>query len=494
MQLNNVKPLRWAEFVSSVYGSRYYPPLDGSFRTPKYFHRLDFKDVADNWNKSFFMMKDGGIPSEIGMYVHWPFCPSQCTFCRCNMTVPKNNQSMQLALDALKNEMNMLRELFKDTVFSSFYMGGGTPTFMTNEMLDDFFSHLYRCFRFAKGAQIYMESSPATLTESKVRLLLKHGLNRITLGVQTFNNQLLSNLERTGQTRSSVIEVFNLLSQFSNLVLDIDLMVGLEDQTPAIFFRDLMQVLKLRPKCFHLYPFDDAFPTIFRQTGKKIDLKQRRVIDCVTQVADRLLYKSGYVRWSDGWEDVNLYPWETRQETALRRFRVSMLGIGYGALSHSFGSSWYCHPGIPSGGVMSADVPDFLSITSSIEEEMRGYLIESLARSKKSSRIVFKKIFGRDIMDMDFLVRPVLRLVDEGLLAVDSEFITWLGADVVELVVQLKSFYSPKIVKSILQSHVNEFGRFLRQIVGKNDLRETVMMEQEGRRVLAYYDSRVWKN
>jgi coproporphyrinogen III oxidase-like Fe-S oxidoreductase len=271
-------------------------------------------------------------------------------------------------------------------------------------------------------------------------------------------------------------------------------MVGLEEQNPAIFFSDLLQVIKLRPKCLHLYPFDDALPTIFRQTGKKIDSRQRRTIDQMTQAADRLIHKSGYMRWSDGWEDVNLYPWETRQETALRRFRVSMLGIGYGALSHSFASSWYCHPGISPGGVKNADVPDFLSIDFNTEEEMRGYLIESLARSGKSSRLVFKKIFGRDIMDMDFLEGPISRLVDEGLLTVDSKFLAWLGRDIMQMVIQLKRFYSPKIIKTILQSHLEGLRRFSKQMIDGDDLRKTVMMEQEGRRVLAYYDSRAWKN
>ncbi len=487
----------WAEFISTIYRDEYYFPLDGSFPTPSYFQKTELGLVKEAWRHTISLMKEGKAPLELGLYIHWPFCPSQCTFCRCSMLVPGKNQDMRQALVALKEEMSQFKDVFKEMEFSSLYMGGGTPTFMTDEALDDFLSHMRLSFRFAPFAQIYTEASPSTLTPKKLEILLKHGFNRITVGVQTFNDDLLKKLNRVGQTKKVVANIFERMSRVPGLITDADLMISMEGQNAPVFIKDMEELLRLRPHCIHLYPFEDAPQTEFRKRGKIITARERKIESQLTLLADRMLSRAGYRRWRDDWEDISLHPWESRQEAAWRRFRGSFLGLGHSALSHAFGSAWYCHPRAPGKDFFStshgAEIPPYLFMKSSVEEEMRGYVVESLARSRKMPRKIFKSLFKGDVLDFDFLADKVSDLVKLGLAEVGPDFILWKGQDTVDLSVQLKRLYSPDIIAAILKAESRAFGEFQSRLERKElDWKKLIFEGQAEHDTMAYYDPRVW--
>ncbi len=491
--------LPWAEFISTIYRDEYYPPLDGSFITARYFQKAELDRVKEAWRHTISLMREGKAPSELGLYIHWPFCPSQCTFCRCSMLVPDRNRDMEGAMIALKDEMSQFREVFKGMEFSSVYMGGGTPTFMTDQMLDDFLSHMHQSFQFSRSAQIYTEASPSTLTPKKLDILLKHGFNRITVGVQTFDDELLKKLNRTGQTKAKVRDIFEKMSHIPNLITDVDLMISMEGQKAPIFVKDMEEIIHLRPRCIHLYPFEDAPQTEFRKQGKMVTDQERKIESQLTLLADRMCSRAGYQRWNDNWNDSTLYPWESRQEASWRRFRGSFLGLGHSALSHAFGSAWYCHPRAPGkdffSGNYGAQIPSYFLISSSAEEEMRGYAIESLARSRKMSRKVFRDVFKDDILNFNFLAEPILDLAGRGFINIESDFILWKNQDPVDLAVQIKRLYSKEIIAAIFKSEAGPFHTFSLKF-GKNEIdwRRIIREGQSGHDTMAYYDSRVWSS
>lgn len=486
--------LPWAEFISTIYRDEYYFPLDGSFRTSDYFKKTDSKDVIAGWEKTLDLIQEGIAPPEIGLYVHWPFCPSHCTFCRCSMTVPKSQKDMELAVEAVKDEMSLFRKTFRGVAFSSLYMGGGTPTFMADGMLDDFLSHLRNCFEFVPEAQIYTESSPSTLTPSKVGILARHGINRITVGIQTFDEDLLKKIDRQGQSKKKIFDIFEALSRLPAVVTDVDLMIGMEGQMPSIFIKDLEETLRLRPNCLHLYPFEEAPQTLYRKSGKRLSARDWAREKRLVELTDHIVGQAGYRRWSDRWNDLSLYPWETWQESARRRFRGSILGIGRSALSRAFGSLCYCHPPLFSGPGSNREIPPFLSLPSDLEEEMRGYVIEVLARSGKMSREGFRRLFKDDVLNVSFLAEPIAELGRLSLVGVNEEFISWTGNDSVERAVQLKRFYSSRVIEAILKARVMEFKDFTSQLAkGDVSWKKKVALDQGGHDTLAYYDSRFWR-
>jgi coproporphyrinogen III oxidase-like Fe-S oxidoreductase len=487
----SIDALPWAEFISTIYRDEYYPPLDGSFRTPGYFRKIDLTDAKLSWEKTLALIREGKAPAEIGLYVHWPFCPSHCTFCRCSMMVPHTQKEMKLALKAVKEEMSELKKTFSGVYFASLYMGGGTPTFMTDAMLDDFLTHLRSCFQFSPKAQIYTESSPSTLTPSKINILARHGINRVTVGIQTFDANILKRIDRQGQTKEKIIDIFEAFARIPEMVTDVDLMIGMEGQTASVFAQDLKETLKLGPHCLHLYPFEDAPQTLFRKSGKKLEIQDFARESQLVKFTDQILGKAGYQRWNDDWNDLDLHPWETRQEAAWRRSRGSILGIGYSALSHAFGAAWYCHPTLPLAKPDS--MPPFFSIDSNREEEMRGYLIEVLARSGKMSRGSFKRLFGEDPLNISCLAAPIFELKRMSFIRVDEQFVSWVGSDPVQRAVQLKRFYSPMVIGAILKSQAVAFRDFSKRFSeDKVDWRKLVAVDQAGHDTMAYYNTRFW--
>ncbi len=257
----------WVAFLASTYDNRRYFPVGDIDNHSRCFKPAQIPHIRAGWEKTLGLVKAGLAPPEIGLYIHWPFCPSRCTFCFCQMAVPHGRATTEKGLRALKDEMELFRPIFSGVRLSSLYIGGGTPTFMDDEMLDDLLSHIKRSFDFAESCEIYSETSPATLTRSKLDILLKHGFNRIAMGIETFNDALLSSLNRQGQTKEIAIRAFQMLSQTPDITTDIDLIVGLDGQTPAMFIKDMETALGLEPDCMHLYLFRDSPQTLFSQQG-----------------------------------------------------------------------------------------------------------------------------------------------------------------------------------------------------------------------------------
>lgn len=476
-------------FVSAHYRDKHYPPLDGPSRPFNYFRDSSLEDARSYWEKTLSLIQKGLAPPDIMLYIHWPFCSSLCSFCRFGMEMPKRAQEMRWALEALKKEMAAFQDLFRGISFSSLYVGGGTPTLMTEPMLEDFLSSVRRAFNIKPGAQIHFDASPATLTEDKLKTLLRHGLNRVTLGVQTFDGDLLESVNRKGQTRDKVRELFSLFSQAPNLFTDVDLMVGLEGQTSKIFYGDLIEVLRLRPHCLHIYPFDEDPRTQFKKEGKSLNEKNKLMMTQLLDSARSVVAKAGYSAAYEDWVNLTVNERETRQEALWRNSRASILGIGYGALSHAFGSAWYYHPKPEFEGVLSADIPKFYAFESGAEEEARGYTIEYLSRDSKMSRDAFKKIFQTDIREFKGLSGAIAELKADGLISVSDNAIFWTGTDLVGKSLNLKKLYSERLLKAISDSERDKIKAFSVEAESSaSGLRKMVENKQSYMDCFIYYD------
>ena len=441
--------------IPSSYRMEHYPPLDSglSNKSFAYFKDTSIEEIGELWKRTLSLSL--GLAHPILLYVHWPFCSSYCSFCRFGMESPSHHKEQELVLNSLREEMGRLKDTFKEISFPSLYIGGGTPTFMTDAMLENFLSAIRGNFKLAPGAQIHVDASPATLTESKLKILIRHGINRITLGIQTFDAQVLGRIDRRGQDEQKVRTLFALIKKFPDLFIDTDMMIGLEGQKDSIFIKDFSQILTLSPHSIHLYPFADDERTLWKKRGKKVDRNQKDQNSYLLNLADCMARKAGYVTGYEDWENLRQNPWETRHEALWRDFRASILGIGYGALSHIFGAAWYYHPKPPSKGVSTDAIPPIKMLEFDVEEEMRGYIIESIMRNNKISRAAFHSLFHHDVSEC----APVSYILEgfekRGLMKVDSAALYWTGQDIVERSIQLQRLYSPKMTEALIQSTVD---------------------------------------
>jgi coproporphyrinogen III oxidase-like Fe-S oxidoreductase len=182
----------------------------------------------------------------ISLYVHIPFCRSLCPFCCFNRYLFDENLARRYFID-LKHELEMYRELgFK---FSDVYFGGGTPTVLMDE-LDEFIKHLRKQFNIN---QISLETTPRELTPQNIRLLKDYGIHRLSVGVQSFDEQVLKTM---GRVNESAEEVKRCLSKAQGQfdTLNVDFVFNFPWQTVAQFASDVAAFKELGIDQATFYP------------------------------------------------------------------------------------------------------------------------------------------------------------------------------------------------------------------------------------------------
>ncbi|MBY0587398.1 radical SAM family heme chaperone HemW [bacterium] len=173
-------------------------------------------------------------------YVHIPFCAHKCGYCDF-ASVAGQDELADRYLDALDREMASILTAPKD--LETIFVGGGTPTYLNEAQLDRFLDRLVRWFPPGPATEFTVESNPNTLTREKVRSLVDHGVNRVSLGAQSFHPHLLERLERNHDPASVYRAVDLLKPVIANV--SIDLIFGIPGQTMTDWQTDLREGLAL---------------------------------------------------------------------------------------------------------------------------------------------------------------------------------------------------------------------------------------------------------
>jgi oxygen-independent coproporphyrinogen III oxidase len=218
-------------------GPRYtsYPPAT-SFHTG-----FDNKQYVDALVKS-----NNDKPESISVYIHIPFCPQLCFFCGCNTTLSKSNQTIRRYIDAVLKEMDtVFQHLDKSRKVSQIHFGGGTPNSIQLFYLEEIVDKIKATFAFTDNPEIAIECSPAYLQLEHIDHLAKIGFNRISLGIQDFNKDVLDAINR----RPSKLPIEDVIARIkqNNIKENIDLVYGLPLQTVESFKGNIERILALQP-------------------------------------------------------------------------------------------------------------------------------------------------------------------------------------------------------------------------------------------------------
>jgi oxygen-independent coproporphyrinogen-3 oxidase len=148
---------------------------------------------------------------EIALYIHVPFCIQKCRYCDFVSYPYLQPESISDYFKVLTQELQIRTENDKlqNVVLKSIYFGGGTPSLVSPEILNDFLLLLRQNFRFSESIEITVEANPGTLNSEKIREFAHLGVNRLSIGIQSFQNRFLSFLGRAYREK----EVHNLLTE-----------------------------------------------------------------------------------------------------------------------------------------------------------------------------------------------------------------------------------------------------------------------------------------
>lgn len=180
------------------------------------------------------------------LYVHVPFCRYHCTFCHFAVKIGADEDAMARYVGALERE---LEHVPAGTTLTQLYVGGGTPTALPAPLLDRL---LGTVFSRARGAGVHtVETSPETISPAHLEVLKRHGVTRVSMGIQSFDDRVLDTVHRQ-QSRDPALAAIELLLA-SGLFFNIDLIYGLPGQAPESFASDVRRLAAMGVPSLTLY-------------------------------------------------------------------------------------------------------------------------------------------------------------------------------------------------------------------------------------------------
>ena len=191
----------------------------------------------------------------LSLYVHLPFCESLCYFCACNKIITKHHDKVDIYLRYLSREIDLhTKHMGSIPSVNQLHLGGGTPTFLSDEQLAVLMATLRRSFNFSPVGNYAIEVDPRTVDAGRLAALAGLGFNRLSFGVQDFDLAVQKSVHRI-QPAEQVFELVAAARKLGFESINVDLIYGLPQQTPESFDRTLAQITALKPDRVALYAY-----------------------------------------------------------------------------------------------------------------------------------------------------------------------------------------------------------------------------------------------
>src|SRR3954463_5241515 len=205
----------------------------------------------------------------LGLYLHIPFCRKRCKFCYFRVYTDKNAGEIEVYLSALSREIDLYadREGLKGRQFQFVYFGGGTPSYLSNEQLKRMVDRINRRWRWDAAKEVTFECEPGTLKESKLQTIKEIGVTRLSLGVEHFDDEILSS---NGRAHKSP-EIFRAWDWIRNVgfpQVNIDLIAGMLGETEDKWKACIEKAIALDADSVTIYQMEVPFNTTIAREAK----------------------------------------------------------------------------------------------------------------------------------------------------------------------------------------------------------------------------------
>ena len=223
---------------------------------PRYTSYPTALEFSDEFSYDEYIKRLKECDKLLSLYFHLPFCRSACYFCGCNVIYTSKSDKMSRYLDYLERELEILSNVV-DTNRSvvQMHFGGGTPTFYSANELDRIIKAIKKHFKnFASDAEISCEIDPRFLNEEQLQVLSSHGFNRVSFGVQDFDEQVQKEIHRI-QPYDITQNAVNLARKYGMISVNTDLIYGLPYQSLESFKRTLELGVSLNPDRFAIFNY-----------------------------------------------------------------------------------------------------------------------------------------------------------------------------------------------------------------------------------------------
>lgn len=219
----------------------------------------------------------------LGLYIHVPFCIKKCNYCDFN-SYQFNEKDKIKYLEAIVNEMKMYKNTYKDKIFNSIFIGGGTPSILEPKEIELLMKNAYKNFNIDENAEVSIECNPGTITKDKLIAMKENHINRLSIGLQAYQSHHLEKLGRIhnfNQFKKNYLEAREI--GFNNI--NIDLMYAIPNQTMTEWEDTLKAIVKLNPE--HI----SAYSLILEEGTKFFNMYENDELQLVDEDIDIKMYE-----------------------------------------------------------------------------------------------------------------------------------------------------------------------------------------------------------
>ncbi len=423
-------------------------------------HRESASEIFDVW-KRYRNRKD----EDLNFYLHIPFCYHQCHFCCYAGETPEGKEEVEEYVQRLIKYFHFFSPAFDQKIFDNLHIGGGTPSILSRDLLYELLNKIDELFQFNSLGQKSFEFNPSSFSFDKMKTLRDFGFNKVSVGVQTFDEKMLEINNRADQTNELVEETMKAAHHLGFEWINIDLLSGMYGDTKEKSIMSFEKALSLNPHSIYLYsikPTTFYLKEIYNLSFKDYFDKAKRsiesVIDEITLIADRAGYMSlgsgalpslGYQNtWVFLQKEFNIskfYCFSNEQDS-------TVFGLGYKSLSSIKRKIRYTMD-----DPLKDDPESYKFFVTPYDEKksMLFFIFNNLSLTAGISRERFQKTYHKDIMDE--FKDVILKLKETGMVSVKEKEIVFTSDLPEDRLVCALFFLEEEKAKEILNNKKNKF-------------------------------------
>jgi oxygen-independent coproporphyrinogen III oxidase len=310
-----------------------------------------------------------------GLYLHIPFCKKACHYCDFHFSTQLDSTG-QLR-EALSKELTLQANYLNDETLETIYFGGGTPSVLSSKELEQIFNSIQKNFAVDADAEITLEANPDDLSPEKIRELRDVGVNRLSIGIQSLDDQVLSFLNRShnaGQALKCIESARK--ADFSNI--NVDLIYAIPERSISLLKKDIDELLNLEPEHISAYSLTIEEKTVFGNWAARGKFKPEEEEENAHQfelVMD-MLADAGFEQY-----EISNYAKPGFQSRHNSSYWKQKMYLGVGPSAHSF-NGYQRQVNVPNNqayikALSASKIPATLE-TLSREDQINEYIMTSL--------------------------------------------------------------------------------------------------------------------
>ena len=268
------------------------------------------------------------------IYIHIPFCVKKCDYCDF-LSAPADLETKEKYVEALINEIKLNKNKMSEYVVDTVFIGGGTPSLLEENQISKIMSVLRDNCNMSENPEITIECNPGTITESKLLEYKKSGINRISFGLQSANDEELKSIGRI-HNYAGFLESYNLARKCGFDNINVDLMSSLPGQTLKSYEETLNKVVRLEPEHISAYSLIVEENTLMYDRVKKAQIKGINILPD-EESERKMYYLTNNILRSNGYRKYEISNYSKQGKECKHNIgywqRKEYLGFGIGAAS-----------------------------------------------------------------------------------------------------------------------------------------------------------------